>query len=66
MSLVIPGAGEFYAGSYWKAAAFVIVEAAVITTAIIYDNKGDDQTERFENYADENWSVVKYAEWLAQ
>ncbi|RPI70719.1 MAG: hypothetical protein EHM47_11630 [Ignavibacteriales bacterium] len=64
MSLVVPGAGEVYAGEYWKAAAFIVLEAAVITTAVIYDGKGDDQTEKFENYADENWSVVDYAEWL--
>ena len=66
LSLVIPGAGEFYAESYWKTAIFLAIEAAVITTAVIYDGKGDDQTDKFENYADENWSVVKYAEWLAQ
>ncbi len=70
MSLVIPGAGEFYAGSYWKTAVFVAIEAAVITTAVVYDNKGDDQTTLFQNYADDyknpdhHWSVVKYAEWL--
>jgi hypothetical protein len=65
-SLVLPGAGELYAGSYLKAAIFIAVEAAVITTALIYDKKGDDQTEKFENFADENWSVIKYAEWLNQ
>jgi hypothetical protein len=65
-SFIIPGAGEFYAGNYLKTAIFVALEAAVITTAIIYDNKGNNQTEKFEKYADENWSVVKYAEWLVQ
>ena len=64
MSLVVPGAGEVYAGNYWKAAIFVAIEAVVITTAVIYDSKGNDQTEKFENYADENWSVVDYAQWL--
>jgi|SRR5690554_145850 len=63
MSLVVPGAGEIYAGEYWKAAAFAAIEAAVITTAVIYDGKGDDQTEKFEAFADEHWSVVKYAQY---
>lgn len=63
-SLVLPGAGEFYAGDYLKAAAFIALEAAIVTTAIVYDNKGDKQTKIFENYADENWSVVLYAKWL--
>lgn len=64
LSLGLPGAGEFYAGNYLKAAIFFVVEVAVITTAVIYDKKGDDQTKKFERYANENWSVVKYAEWL--
>jgi hypothetical protein len=65
-SLLIPGAGEIYTEEYIKAAIFVALEAAVVTTAIIYDKKGTDQTKMFENFADENWSVVKYAEWLMQ
>ena len=64
MSLVVPGAGEVYAGNYWKAAIFVAIEAAVITTAVIYDSKGNDQTEFFQQYADENWSVLKYANYI--
>ena len=64
LSIVVPGAGEVYAGNYWKAAIFVAIEAAIITTAVIYDNKGNDQTVKFQNYADENWSVVRYAQWL--
>lgn len=64
LSFVLPGAGEFYSGSYLKTAIFVVVEAAVVTTAVIYDNKGDDQTDKFQKFADENWSVVKYAQWL--
>ncbi|RPI70099.1 MAG: hypothetical protein EHM47_12750, partial [Ignavibacteriales bacterium] len=60
LSLVVPGSGEVYAGNYWKAAIFVAIEAAVITTAVIYDNKGNDQTEFFQRYADENWDVTEY------
>jgi hypothetical protein len=66
LSLVVPGAGEIYNEDYIKAAIFIAVEAAVITTAIIYDNKGDNQTDVFQNYADKEWSVVRYAEWLNQ
>lgn len=72
MSVLIPGAGEIYTEEYLKAGIFIAVEAAVITTAIIYDGKGEDKTTEFENYADDytnpnhNWSVVKYAQWLNQ
>jgi hypothetical protein len=70
LSLLIPGAGEIYTEEYLKAGIFLAIEAAVITTAVIYDGKGDDKTTEFQNYADDyknpghNWSVVRYAEWL--
>ena len=57
MSLIIPGSGEIYAEEYLKAGIFLAIEAALITTAIIYDNKGDAQTENFENFANQNWGV---------
>ena len=64
LSAIIPGAGQVYNEDYWIAAVFVAVEAALITTAVVYDNKGDEQTDYYQTYADEYWSVVEYAEWL--
>ncbi len=70
MSLLIPGSGEIYTEEYLKAGIFLALEAAIITTAVVYDGKGDDKTTEFQNYADDytnpdhNWSVLKYAEWL--
>jgi Family of unknown function (DUF5683) len=72
LSAILPGAGQVYNEDWWIAGIFVAVEAALITTAVVYDNKGDDQTAYFESYADDytnpdhNWSVVRYAEWLAE
>ena len=63
-SAVIPGAGQIYNEDYWIAGIFIALEAALITTVVIYDKKGDDQTAKFETYADMNWSVVDYAKWL--
>lgn len=64
LSAAVPGAGQAYNGDFWKTAIFVGLEAGLITAAILYNNKGDDKTKEFEAYADENWSVVKYANWL--
>jgi hypothetical protein len=64
ISLVIPGAGEIYTESYWKAAIFVAIETAAIVVNIAYNKKGDDKTEEFKKYADGNWSAVRYAQWL--
>jgi hypothetical protein len=70
-SVILPGAGEFYAESYYKSAAFFALEAALVTVAVVYNKKGDDKTKEFENYADNitdksGWSVVRYAQWINQ
>ncbi len=61
MSLVIPGAGEFYAESYWKSAAFLVIGVTAWTIAAVQNSKGNTQTKSFEGFADQNWSVVEYA-----
>jgi hypothetical protein len=63
LSFAVPGLGEFYSKSYIKAAAFFAIEVAAITVGLIYDKKGDDQTNVFQNYANEHWSVQRYAKW---
>ncbi len=63
-SAVIPGSGEIYSESYIKGGIFLILEATAWYINILYNNKGDDQTIFFKNYADDNWSVVRYAEWI--
>jgi hypothetical protein len=62
-SLILPGAGEFYTGDYWKTGIFIAIEAAVITTAIVYNNKGNNETNFFQNYANVHWSDLRYAKW---
>ncbi|MCR4416606.1 MAG: hypothetical protein NUV92_02505 [Ignavibacteria bacterium] len=66
LSALIPGAGEIYTGDYLKAILFVAVEGVSLYLNYHYTKKGDDQTIFFQNYADEYWSVVRYAEWLNQ
>lgn len=63
MSFGVPGAGQIYSENYLKAGIFAAVEAGAIVLAVIYDNKGDDQTKFFENYANNNWSAERYARW---
>ena len=62
-SAVIPGAGQYYNGDYWKTAIFVAVEIAAIATVHVYDKKGDDQTALFHDFAHKHWSVQRYAQW---
>jgi hypothetical protein len=64
LSVVVPGAGELYAGSYWLAGLFAALEGAGWYFNIRQNRLGDEETGVFEMYADSHWSVVKYAEWL--
>jgi hypothetical protein len=66
LSAIIPGAGEIYTGDYLKAVLFLAVEGVTLYLNYHYNKKGDDQTIFFQNYADQYWSVVRYAEWLNQ
>jgi hypothetical protein len=59
-SAVVPGTGQLYAGSYWKAALFAAAEVVGWTINISNNNKGDNQTAQFEAYADQNWSEQRY------
>jgi hypothetical protein len=61
LSLVVPGAGQFYTEHYLEAAAFFAADVAAWLLARDYDRKGDKQTDFFQNYADVHWSVVDYA-----
>lgn len=63
MSLLLPGSGEFYTENYLKAGIFLAVEALAIYFKVDYDNRGDEQTEFYEDYAHAHWSVEKYAKW---
>ena len=64
MSLVVPGAGEFYTTSYWRAGGFVLAETALWVFYASYYSKGNSQTTLFQNFADDHWSAVRYAQWI--
>lgn len=64
MSGIIPGSGEIYAQSYIKGAIFAVAEVGLWLLKINFDKKGDDQTIKFQNYADAHWDIYKYAAWL--
>ena len=63
LSLAIPGSGEVYSGSCLKGAIFFATDVAFWTTAYLYDKKGDNQTDVFQDYANAHWNAVRYANW---
>ena len=63
MSAIVPGAGEFYSEDYLKSALFFGIEAAAVIIGVSYDKKGNDQTAVFQDFANQNWDVKRYADW---
>lgn len=64
LSALVPGAGQVYNGSWWKAGVAIAAEAALITAYVTWKNRGNDGVDVYKAYAHANWSPVKYAEWL--
>ncbi len=65
-SAVIPGTGQAYSERYWQGLAFFGAEVGLWVVYSVYQSKGDKQTTDFQNYADQHWSVVRYADWIAK
>ena len=66
LSALIPGAGELYAGSKWKAAVFLAAEVYAWTTYSVYHKKGSEKEDEFEAFADAHWSEQEYWEAIAR
>ncbi|HTY35916.1 MAG TPA: hypothetical protein VMH23_02340, partial [Bacteroidota bacterium] len=64
MSIVVPGSGEVYTSSYWRAGGFLVAEAGLWVFYVSYYTKGNNQTTLFQDFADQHWSVVRYAQWI--
>ncbi len=79
-SAIVPGAGEFYAESYWRSALFFVAEVALWATAIHYQNKGRQGERDFVTFADglapngpgfandgiARWDAVRFAERMSE
>lgn len=63
-SLVVPGAGEFYAGSKIKAVAFFGLEAGFWAAYFNYHKKGKNKETEYINYANAHWDVKAYTDSL--
>lgn len=60
LSAAVPGAGEIYAGSWIKAAAFLAIEAAAWVGYSHYTSEGDRMRIQFRAYADQYWNYEKW------
>ena len=63
-SLIVPGSGEFYAGSKIKAAIFLGVDVGLWALYFNYHGKGKDKETEYQGFADQHWSEDDYILWL--
>lgn len=66
LSMIMPGAGEMYAGSPLKALLFFSIEVVAWTGVGIYQKEGSDKEKQFQDYIDvyEHWTEERYFAWL--
>lgn len=64
-SAAIPGAGQVYAGSYWKALGFVAVEVTSWVFYAHWEKDGDRIKTQFHEFADTHWREDEYWAWIA-
>jgi hypothetical protein len=56
LSLVVPGAGEYYNGQKTRAGAFLAVDALLWTGYFIYHKKGSNKENDYEAFAQDNYT----------
>lgn len=65
-SLVIPGSGQAINNKWIRAGSYLAAEAVLLTFHFSKLNAAKNQERRYKQFANNNWSVVEYAQWLVE
>lgn len=63
-SLFVPGSGQITQKKWWRAGLFMAFEATGIYLAVSNRNKAVNGERNYEQFVNNNWSVVEYSNWL--
>ena len=63
LSALVPGLGQWYAGSKKRGLAFLGAEAALVGMWAAWKGKGNDLEQEFRAVADEHWEPEEYLVW---
>ncbi len=63
-SAIVPGSGQMVNNSWIRGGLYAALELTSIYFIVEYRNRGNRGKQRYENFADQNWSVTQYAKWL--
>ncbi len=65
-SALIPGAGQAVNKNWFRSGLYIAVEAASIYFMLDYRSRGQRGERNYEQFVDQNWSVVQYANWIIE
>lgn len=65
-SVILPGSSQAMNRNWIRAGLFAAIETAAIILAVDHYNRAVSLENRYEREADQNWSVVQYAQWLVE
>ncbi len=60
LSLLVPGAGQFYVGDKLKAVPFFLADVAGWATYFGFRSQGNKRENEYRNYADQHWDAQEY------
>lgn len=63
-SAILPGSGQLINNNWIRGGIYAALEITSVYLVLEYNNRGQQGERRYKNYADQNWSVTQYAEWL--
>lgn len=63
-SAILPGSGQMVNNNWIRGGLYAALELTSIYFIVEYRNRGNRGERRYENFADRNWSVTQYAQWL--
>lgn len=63
-SAIVPGTGQAANNKWLRAGAYLAAEAIFFTVHLTRLNDAKQQERQYEQFANNNWSVVTYAKWL--
>ncbi len=63
-SAILPGSGQALSGKWGRAAGYFLVEVITITYFVNKNAEAKRKERAYEAYANKNWSVLAYAQWL--
>ncbi len=65
-SAVVPGSGQIYSRSYLKGLAFLVIEAAALTSHFRFNSEGNRLEDQFEADANVLWDENAYWNWMGE